>query len=50
MMFIAGISIAVFLEILLITKKNKSESDKILTVWMLIISVHQFLFYLVEVH
>ena len=44
--FVAGIGIAVFIEFLLITKKNKSESDKILTVWMFLIAFHLFLFYL----
>ena len=46
MFFIAGISIAVFIEFLLISKKNKSESDKFLTVWMFLILVQLFLFYL----
>lgn len=46
MFFVAGIGIAVFIEILLISKKNKSGSDKILTVWMFLILVHLFLFYL----
>ena len=44
--YIAGIGIALFIEFLLITKKNKSVSDKILTVWMFAILVHLFLFYL----
>jgi AraC-like DNA-binding protein len=46
MFFVAGIGIAVFIEILLISKKKKSGSDKILTVWMFLILVHLFLFYL----
>lgn len=46
MIFIAGISIAVLIEFLLISKKNKNLSDKILTVWMLIISEQLLLFYL----
>ncbi|MDL1892500.1 AraC family transcriptional regulator [Sphingobacteriales bacterium CHB3] len=46
MFFVAGIGIAVFIEILLISKKNKSGSDKILTVWMFVILVHLFLFYI----
>lgn len=46
MFFVAGIGIAVFIEILLISKKNKSGSDKILTFWMFLILVHLFLFYL----
>lgn len=46
MIFVAGISIAVFFEFLLISKKNKSASDKILILWMFLISIHLFLFYL----
>ncbi len=44
--FVAGIGIAVFIELLLISKKNKSASDRILTVWMLLVVIHLFLFYL----
>jgi AraC-like DNA-binding protein len=44
--FVAGIGIAVFIELLLISKKNKSGSDKILTFWMFLILVHLFLFYI----
>ncbi|MBX2991553.1 MAG: helix-turn-helix transcriptional regulator [Bacteroidetes bacterium] len=53
MFFVAGIGIAVFIEILLISKKNKSGSDKILTFWMFLILVHLFVFYMFftrEVH
>jgi AraC-like DNA-binding protein len=46
MFFIAGIGIAVFIEFLLISKKNKSVSDQILTLWMFLILVHQFGMYL----
>jgi len=46
MIFITGISIAIFFEFLLIAKKNKSESDKILILWMFLISIHLFLFYM----
>lgn len=46
MIFIAGISIAVFFELLLIFKKNKTQSDKILIIWMFLISVHMFLFFM----
>lgn len=44
--FIAGIGLAVFLEFLLISKKNKSGSDKILAIWMFLILLHLFLFFL----
>ena len=46
MFFVAGIGIAVFIEFLLISKKNKSVSDQILTLWMFLILVHQFLMYI----
>lgn len=46
MIFIAGISIAVFFELMLLFKKNKTRSDKILIVWMFLISVHMFLFFM----
>lgn len=46
MFFVAGIGIATFIEFLLISKKNKSASDKILTVWIFVILVHLFLFFL----
>jgi AraC-like DNA-binding protein len=44
--YIAGIGIAVFIEFLLVSKKNKSGSDKILTVWMFVVLLNLFLFYL----
>jgi len=46
MIFIAGITIAVFIEILLLSKKNKSKADKILMFWMFLMAIHLFLFYL----
>lgn len=46
MFFVIGIGVAVFIEFLLISKKNKSESDNILTVWMFLILIHLFSFYL----
>ncbi len=42
MFFVAGIGVAVFIEFLLISKKNKSTPDLILTLWMFFILVHQF--------
>ncbi|MFA6468163.1 MAG: AraC family transcriptional regulator, partial [Bacteroidota bacterium] len=44
--FIVGIGIAFFVELLLISKKNKTAADGILTIWMFIILIHQFFFYL----
>jgi len=46
MIYLAGISIAVFFEFLLISKKNKTEPDKILVLWMFLVTVHLFLFYI----
>ena len=46
MFFVAGIGVAVLIEFLLITKKNKGEPDRILTLWMFLILLHLFLFYI----
>jgi len=46
MIFIAGISIALFISSLLIVKKDKSKSDYILMVWMILNALHLALFYL----
>ncbi len=45
MFFVAGISLAVFIELLLVSKKNKSTPDQILTLWIFTVLVHQFLLY-----
>ncbi len=47
MIFIAGISIALFISALLLSKSNKSSADYILVVWMLLNAFHLTLFYLV---
>ncbi|MFA5834870.1 MAG: helix-turn-helix domain-containing protein [Bacteroidota bacterium] len=46
MIFIAGMTIAVFFEFLLIGKKNKSRPEIILILWMFLITLHLFIFYL----
>jgi AraC-like DNA-binding protein len=46
MIFIIGISLAFFLEFLLISKKGKAKADIILAIWMFFIGLHLFLFYL----
>ncbi len=46
MFFVAGIGLAVFIEFLLISKKNKSASDQILTIWMFLILANLFVSYL----
>lgn len=48
MFFILGISVSVFLEFLLLIKKNKSRADKILVIWLLLIFFHQLLNYLLH--
>lgn len=45
MFFIIGISIAVFLILLLSIKKNKSRADKILALWLVLISINQVFHY-----
>lgn len=49
MIFIAGISIALFISALLLVKKDKSKSDIILLIWMLLNAIHLLLFYLLNV-
>ncbi|PHS06577.1 MAG: AraC family transcriptional regulator [Kordia sp.] len=46
MIFIAGISIALFISFLLISKKNKSNTDQLLITWMLLTAIHLFLYYI----
>lgn len=46
MIYIAGITITVFLLLLLGLKRNKSRADRILGVWLIVMCVHQMLFYL----
>lgn len=46
MLTIIGLSISVFIFVILLLKKNKELSDKILTAWLGYISLHIFLYYL----
>ncbi len=46
MIFIAGISIGLFILALLLVKKNKSQSDVFLGLWMILNVVHLTFFYL----
>ncbi len=46
MFFILGIFIAIFLSFLLLIKKNKSRADKILVLWLILISINQIFNYL----
>ena len=43
MIFLIGASLAFFLEFILISKKEKSLADKILTVWMFVFGTHLLL-------
>ncbi len=45
MFFIIGIFIAIFLSLLLLIKKNKSQADRILVIWLIFISINQVLRY-----
>lgn len=46
MIYIIGISIAFLLSLLLLSKKRKTQADRILVIWLLLIGVHLLLFYL----
>lgn len=46
MFYLSGIAIDLFLVVLLASKRNKSEADAILLVWLYVIGLHLFLFYL----
>jgi AraC-like DNA-binding protein len=46
MLYLIGIVITFFLAIILISKKNKSQADKILAVWLCFVGIHLQLFYL----
>jgi AraC-like DNA-binding protein len=46
MLYLMGIIITFFLIIILISKKNKSEADKILALWLFFTGFHLILFYL----
>ena len=45
MFYLIGISLNIFLVILLLLKRNKVYSDKVLMVWMAIMAIHQLVFY-----
>lgn len=45
MLYIAGLTVTVFLFSALLFKKNKGAADLILACWMLVAAVHQLLFY-----
>ena len=46
MFFLIGIILSAFLFVLLVLKRNKSYADQILTIWMGVMALHQFISYL----
>ncbi|WP_337967707.1 helix-turn-helix domain-containing protein [uncultured Flavobacterium sp.] len=46
MLYLTGIIITFFLVLILASKKNKTEADKILALWLFFTGFHLFLFYL----
>jgi AraC-like DNA-binding protein len=46
MIFVGGIGLALFIGVLLISKKNKTAADRVLNIWIFTIAVHLILFYL----
>jgi AraC-like DNA-binding protein len=45
MFYLGGVSLAFFLTLLLFSKRNKTIADKILSGWLLIVTIHLLLFY-----
>ncbi len=45
MFYLTGISISLFLCLLLLGKRKKTQADKILTVWLFVLCLHLFLYY-----
>lgn len=45
MLYLGGVAVALFLDLLLFSKKNKSAADKILAGWLFIVTLHLLLFY-----
>lgn len=46
MLYLAGIAISFFLAFILLSKRNKSDADKLLAAWLFFIGVHLSLYYL----
>jgi AraC-like DNA-binding protein len=49
MFYLGGVGLALFLSLLLLSKRNKTIADVILTLWLLFITIHLLLFYFGEV-
>ena len=50
MLYLSGIIISFFLALVLITKRNKSQSDYILVAWLFIFALHLLSYYFVFTH
>ena len=50
MLYLSAIFLSFFLSIVLITKRNKTQADYILAIWLAIIGVHLLTFYLYFTH
>jgi AraC-like DNA-binding protein len=45
MFYLAGVGLAFFLSLLLVSKRNRSIADNLLTGWLFIVTIHLLLFY-----
>ncbi|HAS44180.1 MAG TPA: AraC family transcriptional regulator [Microscillaceae bacterium] len=45
MLYLGGITLTLFLVFILLSKKDKSSADKLLTLWLFLTGVHLFFFY-----
>lgn len=45
MHYLAGVGLAFFLTLLMVSKQNKNRADYLLTAWLLIITIHLLLYY-----
>jgi len=45
MLYLGGITLTLFLVFILLSKKDKSNADKLLTLWLFLTGVHLFFFY-----
>ena len=48
MFYLGGVGLALFLTLLLLSKREKIGADNLLTIWLLIITIHLLLFYFVQ--
>jgi AraC-like DNA-binding protein len=48
MFYLSGVALALFLDLLLLTKNRKAAADYILAAWLLVITIHLLTFYFVK--